>query len=376
MIYKETESYILINDKMQNMFNYINEKSIDVIITDPPYEINFMGKSWDKSGIAFNKNTWIKCYSALKDGGYLIVFGGSRTFHKIASSIEDAGFEIRDIMMWLYGSGFPKSQNLGKQIDAKLKYGSPSASNLKKLEQEHGTNPRYIYQATNGLMSEKVLTLRKDYVCNNQWNGWGTCLKPAYEPIIIARKPFSGNLVDNVLKNNVGAMNIEDCKFMSDDSLEKRYPSNVVFSYDDSDVNDVCSNLIPYNAQRYFYCAKASKKDRDEGLEEFSYKLVNAYGGSNLDKKIVDNLSSRFRSLRKNIHPTVKPTSLMQYIVRMFAPKNSLVMDCFMGSGSTGKAVMYENIERDMNYKFIGIEMMEEYLPICNARIDYVLNKN
>ena len=305
--------------------------------------------------------------------------------------------------MWIYGSGFPKSQNIGKQLE-------------KKLNNE-----------------------QKNIELVNYYKQFGTCLKPAYEPIIVARKPFKGSLIDNIIENNVGGLNIEECRVgdevikggtmpkmnsQSDginlynfgkknaERIERqdntgRFPANVILTYDEADFEEVCGgfpssnkpngsltkkydcnneiygDMPPRNefdsyqdtgsAARYFYCAKASKKDRDEGLDDFEEKKV--YGDDmnwGYGNKNGDNFGERIANVkRKNTHPTVKPTELMQYLIRLVTPKGGTVMDCFMGSGSTGKAVMYENKERNAGYKFIGIEMTDEYLPICEARIKH-----
>lgn len=553
---KEKE-YILYQGKMQDVIdNCIEENSIDSIITDPPYELNFMGKGWDNSGVAFQKETWERCYKALKPGGYLLAFGGSRTFHRIACAIEDAGFEIRDTIMWLYGMGFPKSQNIGKQLEKRLEDEKTKQNtehdlrlmwerDLQKTKRNEKKQVEVLQsqlqeqslqssinstsdvwreepclegwnniQKTEGELQRcKVCEMSKRvsingeerWVCNGTqisdgktlremfeqsgsctsyrpqseqqqdrklnaiqeqcrtqesreiieyWNKFGTCLKPAFEPIIVARKPFKGSLVDNVLEYGVGGLNIDECRVETNEDIEKgrngrnnksifqaskinenqreyqnngRFPANVILTYDENDFDEVCggfpntksnggetsmpdlrdvgkkskeaigidklsfgqvsnverkeSNYIAPcdsgSASRYFYCAKASKKDRDEGLDKFEEKQVYGndmnwgYGNNN-----GDNLGDRIANVkRKNTHPTVKPVELMQYLIRLVTPKNGVIMDCFMGSGSTGKAVMFENRERNANYKFIGIEMTEEYLPICHSRIDYALNK-
>lgn len=423
--------YKLIKGSMLEVLDTFEENSIDCIVTDPPYELGFMGKGWDKSGVAFQIETWAKCLRVLKPGGYLLAFGGSRTFHRMACAIEDAEFEIRDTLFWLYGSGFPKGQNIGKQIDAKINYGKANSVNLRNLELEQGTNEKVVKQSTNGFMNESKEVIRKDYVSNNEWNGWNTALKPAYEPIIMARKPFKGSLVDNVLKYGVGGINIDECRVGKTGATKKtdletcnnshgiygnglnggkvlpisngRYPANILHDGSDEVKNifpetnpakahDGDGNLLDTrdmgwgfkrmpsnieddggNASRYFYCAKASKKDRDEGLDEFEDKLftsaLNTKNGSG------ERLDGGKTPIRKNIHPTVKPTELMQYLVRLVAPKGAIILDPFNGSGSTGKAVAFENRERNMDYKYIGIDLSQEYLDISKARIDYAINK-
>ena len=399
----------------------INENSIDSIITDPPYELNFMNKGWDNAGISFNKETWGKCLRVLKPGGYLLAFGGSRTFHRIACAIEDAGFEIRDTIMWLYGSGFPKSQNIGLMIDKRNGIDNRTGNIVEGM----GSNN------TESLNNHQYETqnFKKQYEkreAQNEWKGWGTCLKPSFEPIIIARKPFKGTLVDNVIKWGVGGLNIDECRVGTGTGNTKpeykpnnknnvygkglgggdyentngRFPANTILTYDQITFDEVCGGFpnakdyggkpnyeksnykstcdflngkaykrgIHYaengSASRYFYCAKASKKDRDEGLENFIEEKVN--DGRN---KPIDNAFQRGETLRKNTHPTVKPTELMQYLVRLVNPKGATILDPFMGSGSTGKAVMYENKERNVDYSFIGIELNQEYFNIAKERI-------
>ena len=444
-LYSENEYYKLYQGSMLDMLEVIDKESIDSIITDPPYELNFMGKGWDNSGIAFQPDTWKKCFEVLKPGGYLLAFGGSRTFHRIACAIEDAGFEIRDTIMWLYGSGFPKSFNIAKSIEGKLTTGSGNTKDfaklngeklerghwgIAKLQKEQGYRDKdYDVESQN---KKRLGKLNPTTDLAKQWQGWGTALKPSFEPIIVARKPFKSSLVDNVIEWGVGGINIDECRvgkpykyhikengfgnnFMDDNwkpsgneydkEVSGRFPANTILTYDETDFDEVCggfpntkgngnirhnnNNDKNYNcysnygncdtkgyedsgsASRYFYCAKASKKDRDEGLDIFEDKIECDRNEECYSANVPFNRSA---NPKKNIHPTVKPTELMQYLVRLVSPEGSTILDCFNGSGSTGKAVMYENKERDANYKYIGIELTEEYLPISKARIEYVCN--
>ena len=422
-LYSENKNYKLYQGNMLDMLEAVEPNSIDSIVTDPPYELNFMGKGWDNAGVSFNANTWKQCYEALKPGGYLLAFGGSRTYHRIAVAIEDAGFEIRDTIMWLYGSGFPKSMNIGLAIDKK------NGVEIKSS---------YIPNDKNNVYGNKFGGGKTDNTlkAQNEWQGWGTALKPSFEPIIVARKPFKGSLVDNVIENGVGGINIDECRvgneerqnpqagfirrgrtdeevFLGTDknrpegtlTVNGRFPANTILTYDETDFGEVCggfpctksqigarggqgfhnclgrpdrerkdgNNLSGYedsgSASRYFYCAKASKKDRDEGLDSFKQEKVN-----DGRQTPIDNPFQRGETPRKNTHPTVKPTELMQYLVRLVTPNGGVVLDPFNGSGSTGKAVMYENKERNKNYKYVGIELTDEYLPIAQARIEYVSN--
>lgn len=453
-LYSYKEQYKLYHGNMLDMLEVIKSNTIDSIVTDPPYELNFMGKGWDNSGIAFNKEAWLKCYEVLKPGGYLLAFGGTRTYHRIACAIEDAGFEIRDCIMYLYGSGFPKSMNIGKAIEGKLILGSSNVRDIKKLKGKkekvyYGHNKIEVEQGKrNKLYTQTKTTVDYQTIEGQQWNGWGTGLKPAYEPIIVARKPFKSSVAENIIKNGVGGINIDECRingeilkpqatgksskaFNLTEEQEKqgtgvlegvlsgghelgRFPANVIHDGSEEAIKDMPNTSSQkrdskYNKQteytntytptssdyredntygdegsasRYFYCAKASKKDRDEGLDMFESKeYLQGCNGATLDnireKGHYGNGGNGLSEIkiRKNIHPTVKPVELMQYLVRLVTPKNGTTLDCFAGSGSTGKATMFENRERNANYKFIGIELTEEYLPIQEARIDYALNK-
>jgi site-specific DNA-methyltransferase (adenine-specific) len=330
--------------------------SVDSVVTDPPYGLSFMGKKWDYD--VPSVEIWAECLRVLKPGGHVLSFGGSRTYHRMACAIEDAGFEVRDQIMWVYGSGFPKSHNISKAIDKK---------------------------------GDKT----------EEWDGWGTALKPAHEPIVLARKPLEGTVVDNIRKWGVGGLNIDGCRvanngeqfgelpnrggrrvFNTDgqtfqesgydykagdlnreavDKLKNlgRFPANLMHDGSDEVVGlfpmTGASKSTPRNngefksvakgrdlphvtyghednggsAARFFYCAKASKKDRE---------------GST--------------------HPTMKPTDLMRYLCRLVTPPEGIVLDPFMGSGSTGKAAVIEG------FNFIGIEREESYMEIAEARIN------
>jgi DNA modification methylase len=466
-IYSQNKDYKLYYGNMLDMLEVIEKNSIDSVICDPPYELNFMSKGWDNAGVSFKSDTWKKCYEVLKPGGYLLAFGGSRTFHRIACAIEDAGFEIRDTIMWLYGSGFPKSMDISKQIDKKggNDYSKQFAIDLKQARESRNLTQKYcddkycngstnwswyegrkdgcripdyqtyleiikefpelekyrelIKEVEREVIGKGKAGLTKGTIANfagttefnitapstnlaKKWQGWGTALKPSFEPIIIARKPFKGSLVDNVIEHGVGGINIDECRVGNEERFNPsatigkngvynwntttneneeykgqivngRFPANTILTYDETDFDEVCGGFPKDNKgqsnARYFYCAKASKKDRDEGLEEFE-------DGNITDgrKAISDRPYLRKETSRKNTHPTVKPTELMQYLVRLVSPDGATILDPFNGSGSTGKAVMYENKERNKNYKYIGIELTEEYLPISKARIEYVCN--
>ena len=429
----DDKPYKIINGDSLKVLDTFDESSIDAIITDPPYELGFMGKSWDASGIAYNVDLWKKALRVLKPGGYLLAFGGSRTFHRIACAIEDGGFEIRDTIMWLYGSGFPKSLNIGLAIDKKNGVESIDTGVASPNARPNSTKANTLYES--GTVG-KEFTIKK---ATNKWDGWGTCLKPAFEPIIVARKPFNGSLVENVEKNGVGGLNIDECRVSlngekppkgsgnacKNDTEQKwgfvgnggnetsflgRFPSNVILTYDETDKDEVCGGMPDTNSEggcsmknsmfgltqqvedynyhdsgsaaRYFYCAKASKKDRDNGLIYFENvsgaEISNRKEGSKglvMEGGKQNPYNGKSSPNNKNFHPTVKPVELMQYLIRLVCPKGSTILDIFNGSGSTGKAAMFENRERNADYKYIGIELDSEYCKISESRIDYALNK-
>lgn len=422
-LYSSNDSYKLYKGNMLDMLEVISPNSIDSIITDPPYELNFMNRSWDNSGIAFNKDAWKKCFDVIKPGGYLLAFGGSRTFHRIAVAIEDAGFEIKDTIMYLYGSGFPKGLNIGYAVDKKNGIDNRTGN----MRDDGKATVGEIYEWANGRPDTKIYEER---VAQNEWSGWNTQLKPSYEPVIVAQKPIEKSIVDNVLKYRVGALNIDECrvpakegeydirhytkedcfqnlkpkqsKFQVKPQPDGRYPANVIHDGSDEAISgfpDSKSNGSDYDFEssnqdntthlytniksgrhfedegscaRYFYCAKASRFDRDEGLDDLESKRKYVDNGTR--KPEGKSIMEGSNVVAKNIHPTCKPTDLMRYLVRLVSPKGATILDCFNGSGSTGKAVMLENKQYNKNYKYIGIELTEEYLPIAKARIEYICN--
>jgi site-specific DNA-methyltransferase (adenine-specific) len=413
----------------------LSDNSIDSIVTDPPYELGFMGKSWDASGVAYDVTVWQECLRVLKHGGHLLSFGGSRTYHRMACAIEDAGFQIRDQIMWVYGSGFPKSLNISKAIDKAAgaerevvgsKLGQ-AGYHLQGHSSSTGAFSHGLGSSTPETRLASSLVTASATAEAEEWDGWGTALKPAHEPIVLARKPLVGTVANNVLTHGVGGINIDGCRVISDDWDEKtvlakytgnnlgnnsvtgnfgvtkikstntestligRFPANFIH-----DGSDEVLQLFPetktgstkphknisqaeYNqmnskeytgfhigdsgsAARFFYCAKASKKDRNEGLDGFDAKfsptMNNGIGGKEHDPDTA--------TKKLNHHPTVKPTELMRYLCRLITPPNGTVLDPFTGSGSTGKAAVLEG------FNFIGIEQLAEYIEIAKARIESV----
>jgi len=369
----------------------LDDNSIDSIVTDPPYEIGFMGKKWDSTGIAYNVDLWKECLRVLKPGGHLLAFGGTRTYHRMTCAIEDAGFEIRDCIQWLYGSGFPKSMDISKAIDKK--FGAErEVLNRNPNSRENCNKSNTLYQSGTVGKTDYITAPATDQA--KKWEGWGTCLKPANEPIVVARKPISEKtIVENVMKWGTGGLNIDGCRIPTDETITNhsrstesskskgkygdskaqethqtqgqklgRFPANVILdeeagkmldeqsgiskssgsgynfetSNNDNPVrltNNIKSGLY-FNdsggASRFFYVAKASKKERGEG----------------------------------NNHPTVKPVSLIKYLVTLVTPPNGVCLDPFMGSGTTGVACA------ELNRKFIGIEIEPKYFDIACKRIE------
>lgn len=358
----------------------MTDSSVDAIVTDPPYGLSFMGKKWDYD--VPSVEVWAECLRVLKPGGHLLAFAGTRTQHRMAVRIEDAGFEIRDMIAWVYGSGFPKSLDVSKAID------KAAGAERDVVGQRYRLGDKRIYPESpagyeGGFDGDGSITAPATDAAR-QWQGWGTALKPSLEPITVARKPLVGTVAENVLAHGTGALNIDGCRvegappsvpqpaFSRDmragfgssngrngemSQASGRWPANLIHDGSDEVValfpqagggfgvrgkgrSVYCGGLdaetghvVGYgdtgSAARFFYCAKASKVDRGEG----------------------------------NAHPTVKPTDLMRYLCRLVTTPGGTVLDPFCGSGSTGKAAKLEG------FNFIGIEREAEYVAIAEARI-------
>lgn len=361
--------------------------SIDSFVTDPPYELGFMGRSWDNSVVSFDPELWALCLRALKPGGHLVAFGGSRTFHRIAVAIEDAGFEIRDTLSWLYGSGFPKSHDISKAIDKRagaerevVSTGNP----VKRMIPGADQNATGSWIKDNGREYVPTVTAPSTEDAAT-WDGWGTALKPAWEPIILARKPFKGTVASNVLTYGTGALNIDGSRLPDRESVQHRpasasgvgnggvaygtreglamtyeggrWPPNVAMDED-------AANLLG-DRSRFMYVAKASKRERNRGLDDFPDQQG---GALNLRNDAHAQRVGNSTAPAKNTHPTVKPVSLMCWLVRMVTPPDGIVCDPFMGSGSTGVASVLEG------FHFFGIDMLPENVAIADARIMDAVN--
>ncbi|QBI97213.1 methyltransferase [Mycobacterium phage Tripl3t] len=351
----------------RDILTELEDASVDAILTDPPYELAFMGKKWDNSGIAFDVEMWKQCLRVLKPGGHLLAFGGSRTWHRLTVAIEDAGFEIRDSIAWLYGSGFPKSLDVSKAID-------------------------------------KAAGAEREV---RQWQGWGTALKPAFEPIVVARKPLVGTVAANVLGHGTGALNIDACRIETTDDLNGgayaktgnrtvsgslsptgmnvpgktvgkefeqpsgRWPTNVVLDE---------AQAAELDAQSGISTSRAGKRNapKDAGI-------FGAYAGNDPDRMGHDDSggASRFFPVfkyqakaptkerpgyvnedgAKVVHSTVKPLTLMRWLARLVCPPGGVILDPFAGSGTTVEACLLEGFD------CIAIENEPEYIPLIEHRI-------
>ena len=374
---------ILCGDSLEVLKDF-EDNYFDSVVTDSPYGLAFMGKKWDYD--VPKVDLWKEVYRVLKPGGHLLSFAGSRTYHRMAVNIEDAGFEIRDMLGWLYGSGFPKSHNIGKAVD-KLQGNKREVigvstgkgySSQQEKNKEQGFRP---YK--DGLPHEKAdRTLTKG---NSEWEGWGTALKPAHEPIVMARKPFNTSVAENVLTHGTGGINIDECRVGTEKRKSKGMSSLGVMHDDDwkpKDIETESTGRFPANiihdgseevlevfeeSSRFFYCAKASKAERNMGLDDFDKKSNAFMATKNGTSGKASKGMERFKTQPKaNYHPTVKPIKLMEYLVRLVTPKEGIVLEPFAGSGTTLIAC------KQQGFDYIGIEKEQEYCDIAEARLKAV----
>jgi len=371
---------MLINgDCLEEMRN-ISDNSIDSVVTDPPYGLKFMGKKWDYN--VPSVEVWIEALRVLKPGGHLLSFGGSRTYHRMAVAIEDAGFEIRDQIMWVYGSGFPKSHNIGKAVDK-----------LEGNEREDLGFDKSKWRDADNYGGGKYSKMRKqDYITkatitkgSSPHEGWGTALKPAHEPIVLARKPLSEKTIaKNVLKWGTGGINIDGCRVEAGEDHKKNCNRKSVESHwrlNSSPKNEVKAhnlgrfpaNLIHDGSDEVvsgFPETKtgAVKKKVDNGANQ----PINLGGGLTKERPEDSGPASRFfycakasKSERQgSTHPTMKPIKLMTYLCRLITPVGGTILDPFMGSGTTGISA------KQQSFNFIGIELDPEYFKIAEVRIN------
>ena len=372
-------TFTIHNGNCIDVMRSMPDNSVDSIVTDPPYELGFMGKSWDNTGIAFNVEVWTEALRVLKPGGHLLAFSGSRTYHRMAVAIEDAGFQIRDQIMWLYGSGFPKSLDVSKAIQ--------KASGVEPIGFKENQDGKMLGEAWNKTPRQLFMPPLEGEAL--AWQGWGTALKPAHEPIVLARKPLIGTVAANVLEWGTGGLNIDGSRVGSDE-MTKTTSNGVKISKNGSmsganferEIVGTVSGRFPANLihdgsdevlegfgepARFFYCAKASKRDRNEGLDGF--EAIRVHDGRQAGNKGGSNPRNRTNDVKVNHHPTVKPTDLMRYLVKLITPPNGIVLDPFTGSGSTGKGAVIEG------FNFVGIELDPDYVAIATARIQHQLDQ-
>ena len=367
----------------------LEDASIDAVVSDPPYEIDFMGKGWDRSGIAYSVELWSECLRVLKPGGHLIAFCATRTVHRMTVGIEDAGFEIRDQLCWCYESGFPKSLNVSKAIDAKILHGKSNSTKLKEVEQTFGEDEYTIKQNTNGIMNPRVEVSRKHVKPQTEeakrFEGWGTALKPAFEPAVLARKPVDGTIANNFLLHGVGGLNIEKTRFPYGDpiwfgsdekwkrekiTIKEQKPTVVGWGNQNPLMNNGVSipnpnGRWPANIVRF---KKAQRSEREEGLDHLEskkgFEAVHRKEGS---AGVQNPRAGAGRTAEdvKNFHPTVKPLELMRWLIRLVTPKEGVVLDPFLGSGTTAAAAMLEGVS------CVGCEITEDYWPIIEGRVEH-----
>jgi DNA modification methylase len=418
------------------------DNSVDSIVTDPPYGLSntspelvsktlvrwisgerdfipdgagFMGKDWD--AFVPPPAVWDECLRVLKPGGHLLAFFGSRTMDLGQLAIRLAGFEIRDSVAWIYGSGFPKSLDVSKAID--------KAAGIWRGKAGEISSPNGSMSGGNYERTDKGNPVTDHAI---EWQGWGTALKPAHEPIVVARKPLEGTVAANVLEWGTGGLNIDGSRIGTETIVSRggrkqgvtgderegaalgmygaheplntkhqgRWPANVVFDEYTAGLLDEQSGVTKSTggrigkkdisnidfglsgkyekgdpgfgdtggASRFFYVAKASKRDRNEGLEDLEERHAPKMDGGPFVSP-TGNDSTLVKS--RNFHPTVKPTALMRYLVKLVTPPGGVVLDPFTGSGSTGKAAILEG------FQFVGAELTEDYLPIIEGRLKWAL---
>ena len=360
------------------------DNSVDSIVTDPPYELGFMGKSWDSSGIAYSVELWRECLRVLKPGGHLLAFSGSRTYHRMVVAIEDSGFEIRDMVSWISNKTFPKSMNIALALDKAAGVQGDRGTAINVGGKGERKDIETSVSKANGKLQEGYKDLKTDEA--KKWAGWGTALKPSVEPIVMARKPLIGTVAENVLTWGVAGLNIDGSRIGTEERVNAsagnadrelwrmntsetegrtaigRWPANIILDEYTAELLDKQAD-----ASRFFYVAKASKRDRNEGLENLPEVKAGSYNGNAIqpDGNKIGANPDKPNQPAQNFHPTVKPTDLMRYLIKLVTPEGGTVLDPFSGSGSTGKAALLDG------YKFTGIELTADYLPIIEGRLKW-----
>jgi len=435
--------YQILQGDNRTTLKSLPDNSIDAIVTDPPYGIDFLGKNWDANTGAVE--TYQECLRVLKPGGHILAFSAARTYHHLAVTLEQAGFEIRDQIMWIYSSGFPKSQDVGRQLHKK-EHGKPDKQRFNKDEMEQHYSPgggsngfgRLAFSETepaknaqttlwrhkeNGKIYKALPDINGDRLAvshegqgygvvyeevievNNAWSGWGTCLKPAHEPIALARKPLKSSIRENVLKYGTGALNIDatrvpyaDAKDIETYLNNKKGPMERSTATDGEGIgmfegkvgyktikrevtieedlpeqgrfpSNVLGDIPDY--QKYFYCPKVSRTERHIGFDDPGPQTARARDedgntlpyAEKVEGASPTMLAERLTNSPGNNHPTVKPIELMKYLIQLITPPGGVVLDPFSGSGSTGCAAV------ELGYEYIGCELDPAYVEIAHKRI-------
>lgn len=404
------------------------DNSVDSVISDPPYGLEFLGKDWDSFSRAgkvetvddgydpshpfrdgaprveygfggeasVNFQLWFtqiatEILRVLKPGGHFLAFGGSRTYHRLACAIEDAGFEIRDSIHWTYGSGFPKSMDISKQLDKIAGAVRTEVVGTKTVVKAVGSREDrpnvsgYGVKPNQQVESVEVEVLAPATEEAKTWSGWGTAVKPSHEPIVVARKPLEGTVAANVLKYGTGGLNIDGTRIEGDTGdaghPDGRWPANTILTHDPNcEVRCVAScpvgeldstnrdaqggvsrffNVCNYDEVDYpafIYQAKPTKKEKNAGLGGMDERKADTRTETNAGMWVNKNAP------QANFHPTVKPVSLMRHLVRLITPPNGIVLDPFLGSGTTAVAAVLEGAQ------WVGCEITEDYWPIIEAR--------
>lgn len=385
-------TFKLIQGNSSEVLKQYQDNYFDSIVTDPPYGIEFLGKDWDKNTGAVE--VWQECLRVLKPGGHILAFSAARTYHRLATNLEDVGFEIRDQIMWIYSSGFPKGQDMGKLIEKREGKRKNAGSNKLHIQVDPSETGNTCKTCGKRNTPLNIVAQCQIESCNmkerikpadNEWSGWKTALKPSHEPIVMARKPFKGSTIDNVIKYGTGALNIDDTRIIpdSDDSYNQIIPGIVEGKkhgiFNEKGKEDLYANRVlvkndigrfPSNIigeidekyQKYFYCPKVSRKERHIGLESPKALFGQTKQAMFVDGKRTSVILDGENTIGNN-HPTVKPVALMKYLVTLVTPKEGKVLDPFNGSGSTGMAV------KEFGGEYVGIELDPNYIEISKKRI-------
>ena len=389
-------SATVINADSIDHLKTLPDSSIDAVVTDPPYGLGncspravsaaltawlageeyqpsgagFMGKSWD--AFVPGPELWREVYRVLKPGGHAVIFAGSRTVDLMGVAVRLAGFEVRDMLHWLYGSGFPKSHDVSKALDKR------AGAEREVIGAGVSGSTRLIYS---GGMGAFDITAPASPLAQ-QWSGWGTALKPAHEPILLCRKPLAGSVAENVEQWGVGGLNIDGCRIETDeyifttprtqqshiygkyaqqDPMQStgqeigRWPANILL---DPSAGAALDLQAGFEASRFFYEGKASREEREAGLVGLEARAVGDGRGTP-----IDNPYQRGETKRQNVHPTVKPIAVMRWLCKLITPPGGVILDPFCGSGTTGCAAT------QLGFEFVGIEREPEYAEIARARI-------